>query len=187
MVRRCQGHSARDCSLFASARILFVWFPQLCSQRSMDQIYNEGPRKALMVDSLTPAQRSRCMSAIRSANTRPEMAVRRLVHSMGFRYRLHKRDLPGTPDLVFCGRKKVIFVHGCFWHMHSCSRGQLKPATNPEFWARKRTRTVRRDAVSSAALRKRGWRVLTIWECDLRAVAALSRRIVRFLEPGAAR
>ncbi len=153
----------------------------------MDQIYNEGPRKALMVDSLTPAQRSRCMSAIRSANTRPEMAVRRLVHSMGFRYRLHKRDLPGTPDLVFCGRKKVIFVHGCFWHMHSCSRGQLKPATNPEFWARKRTRTVRRDAVSSAALRKRGWRVLTIWECDLRAVAALSRRIVRFLEPGAAR
>ena len=185
MVRRCQVRNALDYSAFGT--ILAEWSPRLCSQRSMDQIYNEGPRGALMVDSLTPTQRSRCMSAIRSKNTRPEMAVRRLVHAMGFRYRLHRRDLPGTPDLVFCARKKVIFVHGCFWHLHSCPRGRLKPATNRNFWSEKRTRTVRRDGLNSAALRKGGWKVLTIWECELRAVAALSRRIVRFLEPGAAR
>jgi DNA mismatch endonuclease (patch repair protein) len=135
-----------------------------------------------MVDSLTPAQRSQCMAAIRGRDTRPEMAVRSLVHAMGFRYRLHGRNLPGTPDLVFRARKKIIFVHGCFWHTHSCPRGQLKPATNSDFWSEKRTRTVRRDALNSAALKKKGWKVLTIWECQLRSVGVLSRRIVRFLD-----
>src|SRR5271170_1558707 len=134
-----------------------------------------------MVDSLSPAQRSQCMAAIRSENTRPEMAVRRLVHAMGFRYRLHRRDLPGTPDLVFCASRKIIFVHGCFWHTHSCPRGKLKPATNPDFWSRKRKRTIRRDALNRAVLRKTGWKVLTIWECQLRPTGALSKRIARFL------
>jgi DNA mismatch endonuclease (patch repair protein) len=135
-----------------------------------------------MVDSLTPEQRSRCMAAIHSTNTRPEMAVRRLLHAMGFRYRLHRRDLPGTPDLVFGARKKIIFVHGCFWHMHSCPRGRLKPATNPDFWSEKRIRTVRRDGLNHTVLQSKGWKVFTVWECELRRVRDLSKRLVRFLE-----
>jgi DNA mismatch endonuclease, patch repair protein len=134
-----------------------------------------------MVDSLTPAQRSRNMAAIRSKDTSPEMAVRRLVHSMGFRYRLHRRGLPGTPDLVFCAMKKAIFVHGCFWHVHSCPRGKLTPATNARFWQAKRARNAERDRKSRKLLSKAGWKVLTVWECQTKDEQRMRKRIGAFL------
>lgn len=103
------------------------------------------------------------------------------MHAMGFRYRLHRRDLPGTPDLVFCARKKIIFVNGCFWHMHSCSRGRLTPATNAKFWSQKRINNVRRDRMNTLKLRRAGWRVLTIWECWTKDEQRVRRAVKLFL------
>lgn len=118
-----------------------------------------------MVDVLTPDQRSYNMSRIRSQDTRPEMIVRSLVHGMKYRYGLHKKDLPGTPDLVFRSRRKVIFVHGCFYHMHDCLNGRVVPKTNVEFWDTKRRANVERDVRNLVALKKAGWKVLCVWEC----------------------
>lgn len=134
-----------------------------------------------MADVLTAEQRRRNMSAIRSKNTKPEMVVRRLVHSMGFRYRLHRRDLPGVPDLVFPRRKKVIFVHGCFWHMHRCRYGKATPATNAAFWRQKREGNVKRDRKVVGALRKDDWKVLVIWECMVSNLSLTSATLRRFL------
>jgi DNA mismatch endonuclease, patch repair protein len=108
------------------------------------------------------------MSRIRKTNTKPEMVVRRLVHGMGFRFRLHRRGLPGTPDLVFPTLRKVIFVHGCFWHQHSCRLGAKQPSTNPDYWLPKLARNVERDHQARMALVKAGWKVLVIWECQTR-------------------
>lgn len=135
-----------------------------------------------MADVLTPAQRHKNMSAIKGKNTKPEMIVRSLVHSMGYRYRLHRKDLPGKPDMVFPKRKKVIFVHGCFWHIHSCRYGQVKPRTNADFWEQKRQSNVARDVQNVEKLEQLGWRVLTIWECEVKDVNPLSKKITEFLE-----
>src|SRR5690348_15456508 len=108
------------------------------------------------------------MSRIRGKDTRPEILVRSLVHALGFRFRLHRRELPGVPDLVFASRRKVIFVNGCFWHMHRCRYGAVKPATNSEFWAEKRSANVKRDRKNLSALRRQGWSVMTVWECQTR-------------------
>ncbi|WP_245435514.1 very short patch repair endonuclease [Microvirga calopogonii] len=129
--------------------------------------------------------RSRQMSLVRNRDTKPEMVVRRLVHSMGFRYRLHRRDLPGKPDLVFPGRRKVIFVHGCFWHRHpdpTCWRARL-PKSRPEFWIPKLEGNAARDERDIAALEADGWQVLVIWECQTtpRQRDDLRRRIAEFL------
>ena len=132
-------------------------------------------------DVLTPEQRSRCMSRIRSKDTSPEMIVRSLVFSMGYRYRLHDRRLPGTPDLVFRSRRKVIFVHGCFWHMHDCRYGLVKPKSNADFWENKRNCNVQRDEASMAALSAAGWASLVVWECETKNMAALAKRIKAFL------
>jgi DNA mismatch endonuclease (patch repair protein) len=108
------------------------------------------------------------MALVRSKDTKPELLVRRLVHSLGYRFRLHRRDLPGVPDLVFPGRRKIIFVHGCFWHRHSdpaCWRSRI-PKTKPEFWIPKLEANTARDAVAEAGLRKLGWDVLMVWECE---------------------
>jgi DNA mismatch endonuclease (patch repair protein) len=118
-----------------------------------------------MPDVLTPEQRRYNMSRIRNRNTRPEMIVRSLVHRMGYRYRLHRKDLPGKPDLVFPSRRKIIFVHGCFFHMHDCSYGRVVPKTNAEFWRVKRLSNVERDKRNVAALKSEGWEVFTVWEC----------------------
>lgn len=121
------------------------------------------------------------MSRIRSADTKPEMVVRRLVHGMGYRYRLHARNLPGNPDLVFRPRKKVIFVHGCFWHQHDC--GQYRqPLARRSFWDPKLAKNKTRDATVKRQLRKLGWDVLVIWECQLKKEAVLRNRIRRFLD-----
>lgn len=134
-----------------------------------------------MNDVLTPEQRKRNMSRIRSKDTRPELIVRGIVRKAGIGYRLHAADLPGKPDLVFRGRHKVIFVHGCFWHMHSCPLGRPTPKTNAAFWQEKRTRTVERDKANLDALHDAGWRTLIVWECELR-LATLSNQIVTFLQ-----
>jgi DNA mismatch endonuclease (patch repair protein) len=134
-----------------------------------------------MADVLTPQQRSGNMSAIRGKNTKPEIAVRRLTHGLGYRYVLHGRKLPGKPDLVFPSRRKVIFVHGCFWHMHSCKWGRVAPATNADFWNEKRTGNVRRDERNTQALLDYGWKVLIVWECETRDPEMLKRRVLKFL------
>lgn len=118
-----------------------------------------------MADVHTPEQRSFNMSCIRGRDTKPELIVRSIVHQMGYRFRLHRNDLSGRPDLVFPGRQRIIFVHGCFWHMHRCRYGRVVPKTNAEFWQAKRTGTVERDRNNRRALRADGWRVLTVWEC----------------------
>lgn len=139
-----------------------------------------------MADKLTPEQRSWNMSRIRGKNTKPELLVRRLLHAKGYRYRLHGRSgsirLPGNPDLVFAGRRKVIFINGCFWHFHECRAGQHAPKANAEFWAAKRTRTRDRDASQRRLLEEAGWDVLTVWECELKDSSALEAGLVQFLE-----
>jgi DNA mismatch endonuclease (patch repair protein) len=134
------------------------------------------------MDNLSPEARSRQMSLVKAKNTRPEMAVRRLVFAMGYRYRLHDARLPGTPDLVFARRGKVLFVHGCFWHRHeNCDLARL-PKSRLDFWLPKLEGNRARDRVNQRLLRKSGWRVLVVWECELRNLAKLSRKIRRFLE-----
>lgn len=136
-----------------------------------------------MPDRLSTDARSRLMSRIRSKDTKPEWAVRRLVHGMGYRYVLHDRRLPGTPDLVLPRRRCVIFVHGCFWHGHKCGRG-FKPKARADFWADKIAKNRARDARAVRALRGLGWRVMTVWECALSpsGLPALATRLRRFLD-----
>lgn len=120
-----------------------------------------------MVDVLTAAQRSYNMSRIRSQDTTPERLVRSLVHRLGYRFRLHVPGLPGRPDLVLPRLRKIIFVHGCFWHQHSCRQGRVRPATNASFWSEKRAANRLRDRRNLRRLRADGWDVLVIWECWL--------------------
>lgn len=135
-----------------------------------------------MVDVLTPEQRSHCMARIKGKNTKPELYVRSMVHHMGFRFRLHRKELPGKPDIVFVGLKKVILIHGCFWHMHACRYGRVKPETNAEFWRNKRESNVMRDRKNVRDLKKAGWDVLIVWECWIRKPPDLERRVSRFLQ-----
>ena len=130
---------------------------------------------------LTKKQRSFCMSQIKGKGTKPEMVARSLVHRLGYRFRLHRKDLPGKPDLVLPRHKKVIFIHGCFWHMHSCKKGKSTPATNAAFWREKREGNKARDKKNIGALKKAGWGVLVVWECELKDMAKLRRRILGFL------
>ncbi|WP_223564814.1 very short patch repair endonuclease [Agrobacterium tumefaciens] len=131
----------------------------------------------------TEPARSAIMRAVKSKDTTPEMIVRRLAHSLGFRYRLHCRDLPGNPDLVFHSRHKVIFVNGCFWHGHNCARGSRQPKTNSDYWQTKIGRNVERDAINQVTLRAAGWQVLTVWECETKAskTSWLEERLRLFL------
>jgi DNA mismatch endonuclease (patch repair protein) len=133
------------------------------------------------MDTLDAKARSERMSRIKGKDTKPEMTVRRLLHRMGYRYRLHRRDLPGTPDLVFPSRKKVIFVHGCFWHRHDdCHLARL-PKSREAFWMAKLEGNRLRDERHRASLRALGWDVLVVWECQLRS-QELTRKLVSFLD-----
>lgn len=135
-----------------------------------------------MVDKLTPQQRSDLMRRIRGRDTAPELAVRRAAHGLGYRYRLHKKELPGSPDLVFVSRRKVIFVHGCFWHAHGCKNWR-HPTTRPDYWALRFAKNKERDKRNTADLKAAGWRVLVVWECELKIAAKLRARLRRFLGP----
>lgn len=135
-----------------------------------------------MTDVHTTEQRSRNMAAIRSKNTKPEMVVRRVLSEMGLRYRLHRKDLPGKPDIVMPGRRVVIFVHGCFFHMHKCRYGRVVPATNAEFWCTKRNGNTARDRRNVRQLRSLGWHVLTVWECQTRNADKLRIKLKNSLQ-----
>jgi len=130
----------------------------------------------------SPDARRRTMQAVKSADTGPELIVRRLLHQRGYRYRLHGKHLPGCPDLVFSGRRKVIFVHGCFWHGHDCARGSRVPVNNRNYWVGKVSRNKERDNKAHAMLTEMGWSVALIWECELKNADDLWQRISRFLE-----
>lgn len=133
------------------------------------------------MDRLTQGQRSLLMSRIRSKDTGPELFVRRLIYRMGFRYRLHIRSLPGTPDIVFQKRRRVVFVHGCFWHQHqNCSDAYI-PSSRKEYWLPKLKRNVQRDEQSRQKLRELGWRALVVWECETKRVSRLPGRLRHFL------
>ena len=125
--------------------------------------------------------RSEIMRRVRSKNTGPELTVRKLTHALGFRYNLHKDDLPGKPDLVFPGKKKVIYVHGCFWHGHQCKRGNRVPKQNKEYWENKIKANIQRDNHHVNDLSMQGWSVLIIWECETKNQEILSQRIFEFL------
>ena len=134
------------------------------------------------MDTVTPATRSRMMAAVRGKNTKPELAVRALVHELGFRFRLHRTDLPGTPDLVFPRLRCVVFVHGCFWHRHPNCPATTTPEDNAEYWATKFRRNVERDRDAANELRTMGWQVLVIWQCQTRDAPRLRRKLKRFLD-----
>jgi DNA mismatch endonuclease (patch repair protein) len=141
----------------------------------------KAPSTCVMADVLTPQQRSFNMSRIRNRDTKPEIIVRSIVHRLGYRYRLHKSELPGKPDLVLVRHAKIINVHGCFFHMHNCKYGKVVPASNAEFWSTKRLSNVKRDKRNLRLLRKAGWKVMTIWECETKDVHTLTTRIEKFL------
>ena len=129
----------------------------------------------------TPEQRSRIMRAVKGRDTTPELIIRRLAHSMGYRFRLHRKDLPGKPDLVFPRMRKAIFVNGCFWHGHDCGRGARIPKENREYWVRKIARNRQRDSVVREALTALGWKITVLWECELTNTTGIRRRLRQFL------
>lgn len=136
-----------------------------------------------MTDSVSPAARSRIMARVRSKDMKPEMQVRRILHGLGYRYRLHRVDLPGKPDLAFLSRRKVVFVNGCFWHAHpGCPRVRI-PAANRDYWISKLHRNRTRDERNIHLLQELGWGIITVWECELRESATVTERLVAFLGP----
>lgn len=133
------------------------------------------------MDILTPEQRSEVMRRIRGKDTKPEMLLRSALHRAGFRFRLHRRSLPGAPDIVFPGRRKAIFVHGCFWHSHRCKRAR-KPASNRDYWIPKLAENKKRDARNRRRLTALGWSSLVVWECQLRTMDRVMAKVEKFLD-----
>ncbi|MGH6853964.1 MAG: very short patch repair endonuclease [Aestuariivirga sp.] len=133
------------------------------------------------MDHVPPNKRSQIMAAVKSRDTGPEVAIRRALHRRGYRYALHSVDLPGKPDLVFRSRRKVVFVHGCFWHGHRCKKGHL-PKSKVTFWATKVAANKARDRKVAVSLRRQGWSVLTVWQCKITEMDKLVDIIARFLE-----
>jgi DNA mismatch endonuclease (patch repair protein) len=137
--------------------------------------------RLLSKDKIQKSRRS-TMQAVHSKDTKPEIAIRKLLSTLGYRYRLHRNDLPGTPDIVFIKRKKVIFVHGCFWHGHTCTAGQNLPKTNRNYWIPKLQRNQERDKRNMKLLKSTGWDVIVIWECQIKRQSFLSIKIKQFLD-----
>lgn len=135
-----------------------------------------------MTDNISKERRSANMRAVLSRDTRPEIRVRQIAHGLGYRFRLNRRDLPGKPDIAFPGRRKVVFVHGCFWHQHKGCRKATVPESNYDFWRTKLARNVDRDTAQLAAIRRLGWRVLVVWECEIKNERRLAARLRRFLQ-----
>ena len=134
-----------------------------------------------MTDRLTPDRRTALMKAVGTKNTGPELAVRSLLHQLGYRFRLHRKDLPGTPDIVLPGRKSAIFVHGCFWHGHGCSIGKA-PKSKLDYWGPKLLQNKERDTRNVGILRRAGWKVLVVWQCETHSIERLAFRLIDFLE-----
>lgn len=132
------------------------------------------------MDTRTPEKRSEIMSAVRTEDTGPELLVRKLLSAQGYRYRLHRKDLPGRPDIVFPGRRKAVFVHGCFWHGHRCAKGRL-PKSRLRYWKPKIAENKKRDARNIAKLKRSGWRASVVWQCELKSAGTLVRKLKTFL------
>lgn len=151
------------------------------SVRGSSKVGIIGSRCYESMDRISKEARSENMRRIASKDTGPELTVRRLVHSLGYRYRLHRHDLPGRPDMVFTSRRKVVFVHGCFWHQHEECGGARTPKSNKNYWTKKLRGNARRDVNNRLKLSAMGWDSLVIWECSVGQTAALRRQIKRFL------
>jgi len=139
-----------------------------------------------MADVFSEEKRSWIMSRVKGRDTTPELAVRSIIHRHGYRFRLHRKDLPGCPDIVLPRHRKIVFVHGCFWHGHKGCRKSSRPATNRKFWDTKIDSNIARDKKTVRRLRRSGWSVLVVWECELRNPQKLERRLLRFLSDGEA-
>ena len=150
------------------------------SYRRPIEARREGGEPRAM-DTRTPEQRRRIMQAVGSKHTGPELVVRQLLHAMGYRYRLHRRDLPGRPDIAFISRRKAIFVHGCFWHGHDCPKGRL-PKSRLEYWKPKLDENRKRDRTKKEQLETLGWSVLTVWQCETRDPDVLAKRLQDFVD-----
>ena len=133
-----------------------------------------------MADRITKEQRSRNMARVKNKNTAPELKVRKVLHGLGFRFRLHRRDLPGNPDIVLPRHNKIIFVHGCFWHGHDCPRGK-RPSTRQDFWNRKLDGNIERDKANQKRLKELGWKVLVLWECETKDTSELETKLLDFM------
>lgn len=140
--------------------------------------------RSTRMDTRTPEKRSEIMSLVRPKDTTPELAVRRIAHKLGYRFRLHGKLLPGRPDLVFAGRKKVVFVHGCFWHAHEGCPKARPPKSRPDYWIPKLSANKERDIRTLSELQALGWKSLVVWQCELKAGEKLARKIDRFLAGG---
>jgi DNA mismatch endonuclease, patch repair protein len=152
-------------------RLLERWRPTFNALSGTIKLFSElPPRPHQMKTKKTEIDRSAIMRAVKSADTEPEMAVRRLAHSLGYRFRLHHKSLPGKPDLVFPRLRKVVFVHGCFWHGHNCARGDRTPKSNRDYWIAKIARNRERDQVNQALLRAQGWEIFIAWECRVKSL-----------------
>lgn len=134
-----------------------------------------------MVDKFSAKSRSSIMRLVKSKNTKPELIVRKLVYKLGYRYRLHRSELPGKPDLVFTSRRKIIFVHGCFWHQHPACKNARLPKSRQEYWVPKLIKNQARDQLHLEALHELGWQTLVLWECELNDENFLTRRLIEFL------
>ena len=154
----------------------------LFGERSPSPASRERKIRAV-TDVYSPEKRSAVMRRVKGRNTSPELAVRKALTRLGARYRLHRKDLPGKPDIVLPGRRLALFVHGCFWHGHDCARGARVPKQNRDYWMGKVARNRARDAASCEALTALGWQVETIWECDLKDAAGLDTRLRGLLSP----
>ena len=144
-------------------------------------ILNPDIEQEIPIDTRSPEQRRRIMQSVSQKDTKPEMIVRRLLHAAGYRYRLHRKDLPGRPDIVFGSRRKAIFVHGCFWHAHGCSKGRA-PKSKLDYWGPKLAQNVERDARNVRQLEEAGWQVLTVWQCETQDTDPLLRTLRDFVE-----
>ena len=153
-----------------------------CPKRSQGR--RPGDRPLDVTDNLTAEHRRACMAAVKGKDTSPELVIRSLIHRLGYRYTLHDSNLPGKPDLVFPSRRKVIFVHGCFWHMHSCQHGKKSPTSNVEYWKNKRTRNRERDRRQLRTLRQRGWQTFVVWECWVKNPDRMKEKLAQFLHSG---
>ncbi|HQU59793.1 MAG TPA: DNA mismatch endonuclease Vsr [Saprospiraceae bacterium] len=134
-----------------------------------------------MADVFDKNKRSDIMKRVKSSNTRPEMLIRKYLFSKGYRYRLHKKDIPGKPDLIFPAKKKIIFINGCFWHGHDCKRGARIPKANREYWLKKIGRNVERDKENFSKLKELGYKVAVIWECEMKDFQAIAEKLATFL------
>lgn len=134
------------------------------------------------MDVFTPEERSRIMAKVRGKNTAPELLVRKTLHSLGFRFRLHRADLPGKPDITLPRHKKVVFVHGCYWHGHDCRAGRNRPASNTNYWEKKLARNMARDKANIKALRKLGWHSLIVWECEIKSHETLIKKLKKWFK-----